>query len=91
MLNPLRELSRVLKKTRIAGAVAAMATGLLLVAAAPAQADGPTTVNQVNNILPITFCGNNISVAVAALAIPISGIGSPSSVECSTAVTYQWG
>jgi hypothetical protein len=86
--QPAEELSRVLKKTRIAGAVAALATGLLLVAAAPAQAD---TINQVNNIVPITFCGNNISVAVAAVAIPISGVLSPSTVTCSTAVTYQWG
>ncbi len=81
----------MLTKTRVAGAVAVLATGFLLVAAAPAQADGPTTVNQVNNILPITFCGNNLSVAVAAVAIPINDVLSPSSVTCNTAITYQWG
>ncbi len=71
----------MLKKTGIAVAVGTIATGLVLVAA-PAQAHGPHTINQVNNIIPITICGNNVLGIV---------VGGPSVITCNTAITYQWG
>jgi hypothetical protein len=80
----------VLKKTRIAAAVGTIATGVVLIGS-PAHADGPTTVNQVNNIVPITFCDNQVAVAVAAIQVPINNVLSPKTVTCSTAITYQWG
>jgi hypothetical protein len=80
----------VLKKTRIAGAVLAVATGFLMMAA-PASADAPKTVNQTNNIVPITACDNQVSVAVLAIQVPINGVLSPKSVMCSTATTVQAG
>jgi hypothetical protein len=80
----------VLKKTRIAGAVLAVATGFLMMAG-PASADAPKTVNQTNNIVPITACDNQVAVAVLAVQVPVNGVLSPKVVKCDTATTVQAG
>ena len=80
----------VLKKTRIAGAVLAIATGFLMMAA-PASADAPKTVNQTNNLVPITACDNQVNVTVLGVAVPITGVLSPKKVDCTTATTVQAG
>jgi hypothetical protein len=80
----------VLKKTRIAGAVLAIATGFLMMAA-PASADAPKTVNQTNNVVPITACDNQVDVTVLGVSVPVTGVLSPKAVKCDTATTVQAG
>ncbi len=80
----------MLKKTRIAGAVLAVAAGFLMMAG-PASADAPKTVNQTNNLVPITACDNQVSVAVLAVQVPVTGVLSPKHVACTTATTVQAG
>jgi len=78
----------VLKNTRIVGAIAAAAAGLLLMGS-PAHADGVEngTVGSVNNVIPIDVCENEVAI----LAVVIDTVLASEAVDCDTATTGQTG
>jgi len=78
----------MLKKSRIVGAIAAAAAGLLLMGS-PAQADDVEngTINQTNNLVPITVCENEVAI----IGIVVDTVLASEAVDCDTATTGQAG